>query len=193
MPLAARRSTEAICRRLRITSIGTVAVRLGRFPLRRRCGIGLGFRLALDQHRAQARALLTRLAPQLGMTFVDELRQADQHSEGGLAAQRQRVVVLKQTLAALASPEARRLTTLADYLVRKVFGSSVATVGPTTSVMADWTMCWRWARTSIFLCSTLRSIPTREDSSRRRRLWAQPRSSRPQARRPRRRIWDYWL
>ena len=80
---------------------------------------GLGFRLALDQHREQARALLTRLAPQLGTTLVDEIRQADQHSEAGLAAQRQRVAVLKQTLATLASPEACRLTTLADYLVRK--------------------------------------------------------------------------
>ena len=80
---------------------------------------GFGFRLALDQHREQARALLRRLAPQLGTTLVDELLQADQHSEAGLAAQRQRVAVLKQTLAALASPEAYRLTTLADYLVRK--------------------------------------------------------------------------
>ena len=80
---------------------------------------GCGFRLALDQHREQARALLSRLAPQLGTTLVDELLQTDQHSESGLAAQRQRVTMLKQTLASLASPEARRLTTLADYLVRK--------------------------------------------------------------------------
>ena len=80
---------------------------------------GFGLRLALDQHREQARALLSRLAPQLGTTLVDELLQADQHSEAGLAAQRQRVAVLKQTLASLTSPEACRLTTLADYLVRK--------------------------------------------------------------------------
>jgi pyruvate-ferredoxin/flavodoxin oxidoreductase len=80
---------------------------------------GFGFRLALDQHSEQARALLSRLAPQLGTTLVDELLQDDRHSEAGLAAQRQRVAVLKQTLSALASPEARRLRTLADYLVRK--------------------------------------------------------------------------
>ena len=80
---------------------------------------GFGFRLALDQHSEQARVLLSRLAPQLGTTLVDELLEADQHSESGLAAQRQRVTMLKQTLASLASPEARRLTTLADYLVRK--------------------------------------------------------------------------
>jgi pyruvate-ferredoxin/flavodoxin oxidoreductase len=80
---------------------------------------GFGFRLALDQHREQARKLLTRLAPQLGTTLVDELLQADQHSEAGLAAQRQRVAALKRKLSVLASPEARRLTMLADYLVRK--------------------------------------------------------------------------
>ncbi len=80
---------------------------------------GFGFRLALDQHSEQARALLRQLAPQLGTTLVDELLQTDQHSESGLAAQRQRIVVLKQTLASLASSEARRLATLADYLARK--------------------------------------------------------------------------
>lgn len=80
---------------------------------------GFGFRLALDQHSEQARALLSRLAPQLGTTLVDELLKVDQHSEASLATQRQRVAALKQTLSALASPEARRLTTLADYLVRK--------------------------------------------------------------------------
>ena len=80
---------------------------------------GFGFRLALDQHREQARALLTRFVPQLGTTLVDDLLKVDQHSEAGLAAQRQRVAALKQKLSALASPEARRLTTLADYLVRK--------------------------------------------------------------------------
>lgn len=80
---------------------------------------GFGFRLALDQHSEQARALLSRLAPQLGTTLVDDLLKVDQHSEAGLATQRQRVAALKQTLSALASPEARRLTTLADYLVRK--------------------------------------------------------------------------
>ena len=71
------------------------------------------------QHREQARAVPSRLAPQLGTTLVDELLQADQHSETSLAAQRQRVSVLKQTLESLAAPEARRLTTFVDYLVRK--------------------------------------------------------------------------
>ena len=80
---------------------------------------GFGFRLALDQHREQARALLSRLAPQLGTALVDDLLKVDQHSEAGLAARRQRVAALKQKLSALASSEARRLATLADYLARK--------------------------------------------------------------------------
>ena len=51
--------------------------------------------------------------------MVDDLLQVDQHSEADLAVQRQRVAALKQKLSALTSPEARRLTTLADYLARK--------------------------------------------------------------------------
>ena len=80
---------------------------------------GVGFRLALDQHSEQARALLKYLAPQLGTTLVDDLLQVDQQSEADLAVQRQRVTALKQKLSALTSSEARRLMTLADYLVRK--------------------------------------------------------------------------
>ncbi|MEX2490599.1 MAG: pyruvate:ferredoxin (flavodoxin) oxidoreductase [Nitrospirales bacterium] len=80
---------------------------------------GLGFRLALDQHREQARSLLSRLAPQIGTPLLDELLQGDQHSERGVAAQRQLVTALRQRLSALASPEARRLAILADYLVPK--------------------------------------------------------------------------
>ncbi len=80
---------------------------------------GVGFRLALDQHSEQARALLKYLAPQLGTTLVDDLLQVDQQSEADLAVQRQRVTALKQKLSALTSSEARRLMTLADYLVQK--------------------------------------------------------------------------
>jgi pyruvate-ferredoxin/flavodoxin oxidoreductase len=80
---------------------------------------GLGFRLALDRHRDQARVLLARLAPDLGETLVDELLLADLSSETGIAAQRERVEALRRKLASVASPEARRLDLLADYLVKK--------------------------------------------------------------------------
>src|SRR5215475_13282298 len=78
---------------------------------------GLGFRLALDAHVAAARGLVQTLAPQIGDTLARDLLGADQSSEMGIAAQRERVAALKSKLAGLASAEARRLETLADYLV----------------------------------------------------------------------------
>ena len=76
---------------------------------------GLGMRLALDHQSAQARALLAALDPELAAAILD----ADQSSEGGINAQRARVAELKARLAALDTPEARRLAVLADALVRK--------------------------------------------------------------------------
>jgi pyruvate-ferredoxin/flavodoxin oxidoreductase len=50
---------------------------------------------------------------------VNELLTADQTSELGIRVQRERVKALRDRLAALDLPEARRLEALADYLVRK--------------------------------------------------------------------------
>jgi pyruvate-ferredoxin/flavodoxin oxidoreductase len=80
---------------------------------------GFGFRMALDAHRAAALALVERLAPEIGDGLAHALRDADQNSEGGIAAQRERVVALRGALARLSTAEARRLETLADYLVKK--------------------------------------------------------------------------
>ena len=80
---------------------------------------GFGFRLALDAHVAAARGLVQQLAPQIGDGLATALLDADQSSEAGIAAQRERVAALRRQLAGLASAEARRLETLADYLVKK--------------------------------------------------------------------------
>jgi pyruvate-ferredoxin/flavodoxin oxidoreductase len=80
---------------------------------------GLGMRLAVDQHEAQARALLERLAPAVGQELADAIRLAEQESEAGIAEQRARVATLKERLAGVEGEEARRLALLADYLVRK--------------------------------------------------------------------------
>ena len=45
--------------------------------------------------------------------------EADQDNEAGIIAQRERVEALRSKLAGLQSPEARRLESLADYLVKK--------------------------------------------------------------------------
>jgi pyruvate-ferredoxin/flavodoxin oxidoreductase len=80
---------------------------------------GLGMRLALDSHRDGATGLLRRLATQLPGTLVEELLRADQSSEAGIAAQRERVAHLLAQLAGRPDPEAVRLALTADYLVRK--------------------------------------------------------------------------
>jgi pyruvate-ferredoxin/flavodoxin oxidoreductase len=80
---------------------------------------GFGFRMALDAHVAAARALLAQLAPRLGDALVGALLEADQSTEAGIAAQRGRVAELRKQLRAADTPEARRMGSLADYLVRK--------------------------------------------------------------------------
>ncbi|HYT93689.1 MAG TPA: pyruvate:ferredoxin (flavodoxin) oxidoreductase, partial [Gemmataceae bacterium] len=80
---------------------------------------GLGFRLSLDTNAAQARVLVTQLAGQIGDGLARALLEADQKTEAGIEAQRRRVVDLRAKLAGVASPEARRLELLADYLVAK--------------------------------------------------------------------------
>ena len=84
---------------------------------------GLGFRMAADQNTAQA----TRLLGEVGLPdeTVSAILSAEQYSEDGFAAQRERVEALKAHLATLDTPAAKRLALVADYLVRKsvwIFG-----------------------------------------------------------------------
>ncbi len=80
---------------------------------------GMGYRLAIDKHAEHATEILHELAASLGDELVAGLVNADQGTETGIKAQRERVAVLKEKLAALGTPRARRLALLADYLVRK--------------------------------------------------------------------------
>ncbi|MCA1954039.1 MAG: pyruvate:ferredoxin (flavodoxin) oxidoreductase, partial [Anaerolinea sp.] len=80
---------------------------------------GLGFRLTLDKQLEFAQELVREFAAELGSELTSGLLEADQSSEAGIAAQRQRVVVLRQKLAGISNPRARLLEQLADALVRK--------------------------------------------------------------------------
>ena len=80
---------------------------------------GLGMRLAVDSLHEQATALLRSQASLLGDTLVEAMLQADQTTEPGINAQRARVAELRQKLGSPATPEAIRLSSLADYLVKK--------------------------------------------------------------------------
>ncbi len=80
---------------------------------------GLGMRLTIDKQSEFARELLLALAPQIGQALVDAILTADQTSEAGIKAQRERVAQLKQALKSLKDPRAAMLLDLADFLVRK--------------------------------------------------------------------------
>src|SRR4029453_12115587 len=73
----------------------------------------------LDKHREQAIRLLKGLASALGDGLVAGIIEADQSSEAGISAQRQRVMALKDALAGHSGPEVLQLMQLADHLVRK--------------------------------------------------------------------------
>jgi pyruvate-ferredoxin/flavodoxin oxidoreductase len=80
---------------------------------------GLGMRLAVDNRAEYARQLLTRLSGQAGDNLVTALLTADQSTEAGIAAQRERVAELKVALSSAESPEACDLLAVAEALVRK--------------------------------------------------------------------------
>jgi pyruvate-ferredoxin/flavodoxin oxidoreductase len=80
---------------------------------------GLGIRLAADKQADYARILVARQASLLGETLVRDLLTADQLSEAGISAQRERVAELKRKVASHDSPDARELLAVADSLVRR--------------------------------------------------------------------------
>jgi pyruvate-ferredoxin/flavodoxin oxidoreductase len=80
---------------------------------------GLGFRLSIDKQAEFARELVHRLASVIGEDLAAALLSSSQKDEADIYEQRERVMLLKQKLAQLNSPEARQLRSLADMLVRK--------------------------------------------------------------------------
>ena len=86
---------------------------------------GLGMRLTLDKHNEYARELLQRLRDTIGAELADALLNADQSTEAGIAAQRQRVAELKRVLENRLSMDddsqspITNLLSVADALVKK--------------------------------------------------------------------------
>ncbi len=80
---------------------------------------GLGIRLALDQQKEYAEVLLQRCAGDLGEELVAGLLAADQSTEVGIGAQRERVEMLRKRLAEVDTSDARTLLAVADSLARK--------------------------------------------------------------------------
>jgi pyruvate-ferredoxin/flavodoxin oxidoreductase len=80
---------------------------------------GLGMRLAIDKQAEYARELVWRLGFLIGEDLAQAILNADQKTEEGIFAQRERVKQLKQKLAGANTAEARDLLSLADVLVKK--------------------------------------------------------------------------
>ena len=80
---------------------------------------GLGYRLAVDNHREAAVGLLRELEPQLGSLVVNELLDSAQHTQEEIESQRRRVAALEATLVTMTDPRAVHLRSLARYLVRR--------------------------------------------------------------------------
>jgi len=80
---------------------------------------GMGMRLAIDKQREYAAELVARAGVLIGEEFAQEILDADQSTEAGIFAQRERVRLLKQKLAGANTREARDLLSLADALVQK--------------------------------------------------------------------------
>ena len=80
---------------------------------------GLGFRVSIDKHAEHAGEILSHFQAQVGDELANSILNADQSTEAGIFAQRERIEALRKVLAGIDSAEARQLETLADYLVKK--------------------------------------------------------------------------
>ncbi|MDH3280015.1 MAG: pyruvate:ferredoxin (flavodoxin) oxidoreductase, partial [Gammaproteobacteria bacterium] len=80
---------------------------------------GLGMRIAVDKHTAVAHDLLRQLRAELNDDLVQELIDAPQRYESEIAAQRERVAILKAKLSKQDTPASKSLLSVADHLVNR--------------------------------------------------------------------------
>lgn len=80
---------------------------------------GLGMRLAADQLMGYAQQLVREMATEIGGDLADALVTADQREEAEIVAQRQRVARLLEKLASSRHPRARKLASVAEWLIRR--------------------------------------------------------------------------
>ena len=80
---------------------------------------GLGFQLAIDQHRQHATELLEQMKNAPDPDLINEILNADQSGEPGIFEQRERIDRLREKLEKMDSAESRQLLPLIDYLTKK--------------------------------------------------------------------------
>ncbi|NKB42566.1 MAG: pyruvate:ferredoxin (flavodoxin) oxidoreductase, partial [Ilumatobacter sp.] len=77
---------------------------------------GLGMRLGIEHHQAEARQLALELADEIGADVVEAILANTHATESGVDEQRQRIADLQTRLTQLDSEPARRLAAIADEL-----------------------------------------------------------------------------
>ncbi len=80
---------------------------------------GFGYRITADKHLALARQELQALQEELDGRLVDDLISAPQKLESQICAQRERLVILKESLQSMDDPRAKNLLSVVDHLVRR--------------------------------------------------------------------------
>jgi pyruvate-ferredoxin/flavodoxin oxidoreductase len=78
---------------------------------------GMGMRMAVDKQAAYARELVSRLRDDIGADLADAVLAADQSTQEGIDAQRERVAQIKSKLGGRKDPEALDLMRVADQLI----------------------------------------------------------------------------
>ena len=80
---------------------------------------GLGMRFALDKQIEFARELLAQMSNEVGGDLAEAILHAEQHTEPDIYEQRERVKILSERLQNMDSPQARKLLSLTEVLVKK--------------------------------------------------------------------------
>jgi pyruvate-ferredoxin/flavodoxin oxidoreductase len=80
---------------------------------------GLGMRLTVDKLNEMAKELVTLLSTEIGVDLATGIVEAKQKNEADIYEQRERVKTLKSKLASINKPEAKRLLSIADNLVKR--------------------------------------------------------------------------
>jgi pyruvate-ferredoxin/flavodoxin oxidoreductase len=80
---------------------------------------GFGIRVALDKQAEQAHEMVQLLAEDIGGELANALLSTNQSDEAGICVQRELVARLKEKLEQLGTPEAKRLSGLADAMVKR--------------------------------------------------------------------------
>ncbi|MEA1917972.1 MAG: pyruvate:ferredoxin (flavodoxin) oxidoreductase [Campylobacterota bacterium] len=80
---------------------------------------GLGFRLAIDKHTANAKEILESLKVEVGSKLCEDILDSKQEDEPEIFKQRERIELLKSVLKSKKGTQVDRLKNLADYLVKK--------------------------------------------------------------------------